>query len=60
MQTFFETLQNLSDWIDGKLKQDLLASLPPGNVNTLNECLQDLQVCCYVCSLLVGTLSCTA
>ena len=47
MQTFFEALQNLSDWIAGKLKLDLLASLPPGDVDKLNEYLQDLEVCHY-------------
>ncbi len=44
IQTFFESLQTMTDWIEGKLKLEILASPPPSNLTALKEHLQLLKV----------------
>ncbi len=44
IQTFFESLQAMTDWIEGKLKLEILASPPPANLTALKEHLQLLKV----------------
>lgn len=46
IQTFFESLQTLTDWIDSKRKLDLLASLPSADTTALKEQLHLLKVLC--------------
>lgn len=44
LQTFLESLQNLIEWIEGKLNLDLLAAPPPGSIELLQQDIQELQV----------------